>query len=93
MQINFDNTHIRDNEILYFKILESTIRSTDKFAIIVVDKSTLSYNIRVSLSLQNLVNVTINQINNLNNALGIKVDFGKSLKKTTNIFFKIPIFA
>lgn len=92
MILNFDKHHIQDNEILYFKLLETTINAVDIFAIIRVDKSINSYNIRTSLSKQNLVDVCINQINSLNNAMGIKVEFGKSFKKNTNIFFKLPIF-
>jgi hypothetical protein len=93
MLYNFDKSHLRDNDSLYFDLLESVIKSVDRFAIIKIDKSIQSFNVRVSINIQNGVNSLISQINSFNNAMGIKVEFGKSFKKNTNIFFKIPIFA
>lgn len=80
---------IPDNEAVYFHMLMGIIESVEDAYYLSITRTPGSYKIRISLSDPELTNVLVQQLNNLNNAMHLKVDFGKSMKKS-NIFFAIP---
>lgn len=87
---NFDIEHAPDNEVVYFSLLSGAVSSVDDFSYMNVTKSPTGYYIRVSMSHPEMTNVLFDQINALNNALHIRVDYSKSAKKA-NLFFKIVL--
>lgn len=93
MQVDykFDTKHILDNEMAYFALLEGVIASVDQHCYIRIDKTPTQYLFRVSPTNVVSINSLISQINNLNNALHLQVDWGKSFKNTSNIFFTLHI--
>ncbi len=93
MQVDykFDILHTADNEMAYFILLEGTIASVDSHCYVRVDKTPSQYLFRISPTSVVSINSLIAQINNLNNALSLQVDWGKSFKNTSNIFFTLHI--
>lgn len=87
---NFNIATIPDNEAGYFNLLQVAIQSVDDFYYLSISKAPKAYNIRISLTQTGLVDSLISQINNLNNALKLKVEWSKS-SKSGNIYFKINL--
>lgn len=85
---NFSLSTIPDNEASYFAMLKGAIASVDHLYYMSVTRAPTAYLIRISLSTENMINSLISQINSLNNALHIHVEYSKSAKKG-NLFFKV----
>lgn len=90
-EYKFDKKHILDNEMAYFTMLETAISSVDHFSYIRIDKTPTQYLVRISPTASDYINSIVSQINDLNNSLRLKVDWGKSLKNSSNIFFTLHI--
>lgn len=87
---NFLLSHIPDNEVAYFTMLEGAISSVDRHYYLSITSTPTAYNIRITLSAPEMVNSLILQLNTMNNALGIHLEYSKSVKKG-NIFFKLNL--
>ena len=87
-----DVSLIPDNDISYFHLLESVINTTDELSTLEVRKNLNSYNFRIAVSAKEYLLGLIEELNNLHNLIGIKVDFSKSIKSSSSISFKINLY-
>lgn len=87
----FDTAHTNDNEMAYFALLEAAVASVDQHSYIRIDKTPTQYLFRISPTGLIFINSLIAQINSLNNALSLQVEWGKSFKNSSNIFFTLHI--
>lgn len=72
----------------YFSLLEGAVSSVDDFATMAITKSPKDYSLRISLTHPEMNDVLFQQINAVNNACHIIVEYSKSVKKG-NLYFKI----
>ena len=63
--LKFSTLHIHDNEIAYFKQLESAIFACDEFCTTQIEKGSSHYIVRISPSQTKYINSLITNINNL----------------------------
>lgn len=91
MQIlyQFFNEIVPENEIAYYQSLKGIIESVDPHSSILVTKKLNGISIRITPSSSSLLNATILQVNILNNTLGLKVEYSKSIKTSISINFNI----
>lgn len=80
-----------DNDLLYFKLLEGLINSHDNLSQCEIRKSPDCYYFRIVPTLPEILSDLINNINDLHNTLNLKVEYSKSMKKTSSISWKLYI--
>ena len=80
---------ISDNETTYFKYIEGIISSIDLYASIQVTKRELGISMRISPSTPESFIPMLDAIKSFHSSFGIRVDFSKSMKTSTNISFNI----
>lgn len=82
---------LKENEKAYFSLLEGLVNSIDENSYLEIIKAPDNYSFRISPSLPLYINMLIEELNNLHNLLNIKLEYGKSLKNSGIINFKIKI--
>jgi len=79
---------IKDNDRAYLYLLESVINSVDELSTLEVRKNPNNFSFRIALS-GNFVDPLIKELNSLHNLIKVKVDFSKSIKTSSTLYFKI----
>lgn len=82
---------LKENELAYFSLLEGVLNSVDDNSYLEVRHTLHSYSFRVSPSLPLYINSLVEEINNLHSLLGIRVEYGKSLKNAGILTFSISL--
>lgn len=80
---------ILDNEQQYYNLVESVIASIDEYANVIITKQPKSLTIRINPSEARLYPLILSELTQLHNILKIRLNFSKSIKNTTTIFFSI----
>ncbi len=80
---------LQENELAYFSLIEGLIASVDTNAFLEIRHSPIHYSFRISPSFPSCLNSLVEQINALHNLLGIKVEWGKSLKNAAILSFNL----
>ena len=78
-----------DNDLMYFKVLEGLLNSHDEQCECEVRKTTESYFFRIVLTLPDSLEDIIEHLNLLHTSLNLRVDYSKSMKKTSSISWKL----
>lgn len=86
-----DVSLIPDNDNNYFHLLESVINTKDELSTLEIRRNLNSYNFRIAVSAKEYLIGLIEELNNLHNLIGIKVDFSKSMKSTSSVSYKINL--
>lgn len=82
---------LSENEIAYFSLIEGIINSVDDSSVMEVRHNPHSYHFRISPSMSYLINDLVSEVNKLHSLLGIRIDYGKSLKNAGILSFKIEL--
>src|SRR5690606_24438358 len=82
---------ISDNEEVYFEHLKAILEARDELASMEITKLSYGYHFRIAPSTSIYIESIIQAVIDLNNNFGIKVDFGKSIKSSSTISFKITM--
>lgn len=90
MRISYPS-HIPDNDEHYFLLLEALINSIDDNSICIVTPTPSSYLFRISPSEPLYTTPLIHSLNEMHNKMNIRVEYSKSIKKTSNIVWKLDI--
>lgn len=80
-----------DNDNLFISHLEGIVNSVDEFCYGEVEKTGNEYIFRLIPSVPKFINLMIKQINTVNTFFHIQVEFGKSIKSSNTITFKIKL--
>lgn len=80
-----------DNDEIYLAHLEGLIDSIDELSSMEIVKTLDSYKFRLSPSLPKYIPMLMEEILNFHNLYRIKLDFGKSIKTSSIITFKITL--
>ncbi len=87
------NSILEDNEEHYYSLLQGVISAIDEWAYVQITKAPYSLSVRISPSLPLLSQTLLKEILNFHNLLQIQLELSKSIASSTNIQYKIPIFA
>ena len=82
---------IKDNEEVYFKLLEGVISSLDELCSLEINRTGHSYTFRLATSTPQYSQPLLQELINFHKAIGIKLDFSKSIKANSTIFFQINL--
>ena len=82
---------IPDNETTYYNYLIGYLESIDHYAVMAINRSTKQVSFRITPSESTLLIPLLDAVKDIHNRFGIKVVFSKSIKRTDNISFTIPI--
>lgn len=87
------NSILEDNEEHYYSLLQGVISAVDEYAYVQITKAPFYVAVRISPSEPSASQMMLKQILELHNMLQIKLDLSKSIANSTNIQYKISIFA
>ena len=82
---------LKENEKMYFRHIQAAIEAVDINASLVITNKSSGINFRISPSNTHSFNLLINQLNKINNSLGLQVEYAKSIKTSFNISFNIVL--
>lgn len=80
---------VLENDRAYLNVLEAVLNSVDELCTLEINKEPKAYSFRVATSSPSYLTPIIESLNSLHNAFNIKVDFSKSIKSSSSIFYKI----
>lgn len=85
----YDFPVIRDNDRIYFHLLESVINSIDELSTMEIRRNLEDYSFRIALSDKDYIKALIKELNSFHNLLHLHIIYSKSIKSSTSIAFKI----
>lgn len=80
-----------DNDRGYISMLEAVINTVDEFSTLEIRRNITDYSFRIAITSQDYLPRLIKELNQLNNLIGIKVDFSKSIRSSSSLAFKINL--
>lgn len=87
-KINFPAI-LSENEQTYFRYLEGIVSSVDMDAQIMATKRIEGISVRITPSSLQVFPLILQQVKKFHTMLGLHLDFSKSMKTGSNIFFNI----
>lgn len=82
---------IKDNEEVYFKLLEGVISSLDELSSMEINRTLHSYTFRIATSTPQYSQPLLEEIINFHKFIGIQLDLSKSIKANSTIFYQINL--
>lgn len=83
----------RDNDLLYFNLLEAYLDSIDSHCTLSINKTDTKITFRLTPSHPQLLLPLLTAVKELHTKFNITVDFAKSIKTSNNISFSISLGA
>ncbi len=82
---------VPDNELAYYRHVQAAIESIDPDSTLLLNKGVANISIRLSPSHPKFINDLISVLNNIHNALSLRVTYSKSMKTSCTINYQINL--